>query len=369
MCFKTTNTHKNYLLKISIMLNTAKYIFIIFAAATILQACSKNKSEPPTESAAPTEKVISVKTAEVTTTKQAMPIVSTGTLVPKDEIQLSFKIGGVIANILVKEGQFVKKGQLIATLEQGEINAQVAQAQSALTKAERDLQRAKNLYADTVGTLEIVQNAQTGKEVAASNLSIAQFNQRYANIYAPTNGTVLVRRAEPQEITGPGNPVVIMTPSNKSKVMRVGVADKDLVKIRLGDRAKITFDAYPNEVFTARVSELPQLPDQQTGTFPIELTVNARGKMLRNGFIGKIEITPSSSVSYYKIPIEALVEVTSSTAYIFVPDGKTAKRIEVKPQEIGQDYFIISKSGEQLVEVITEGAPYLANGATINIQN
>jgi hypothetical protein len=41
----------------------------------------------------------------------------------------------------------------------------------------------------------------------------------------------------------------------------------------------------------------------------------------------------------------------------------------VQPQEIGQDHFIISKSGEQLVEVITEGAPYLANGSKINIQN
>jgi RND family efflux transporter MFP subunit len=349
--------------------NTTKYILIAFIAATIFQACSEAKSETPTESAAPTEKVTTVKTAEVTTTKQAMPIVSTGMLVPKDEIKLSFKIGGVIADILVEEGQFVKKGQLIAKLEQEEINAQVAQAQSALTKAERDLARAKNLYADTVGTLELVQNAETGKEVAASNLSIAQFNQRYANIYAPTSGTILVKRAEPQEITGPGNPIVVMTPSNKSKVMRVGVADKDLVKIKLGDRAKITFDAYPNQVFTARVSELPQLPDEQTGTFPIELTVNSKGKMLRNGFIGKIELNPSTSVAYYKIPIEALVEVTSSTAYIYIPDGNQAKRIEVQPQEIGQDHFIISKSGEQLVEVITEGAPYLANGSKINIQN
>ena len=338
----------------------------------LIQACTEAKTEDLKEVNATTvEKTVNVAVEKVTTTRQAMPIVSTGALVPKDQVRLSFKIGGIITDILVDEGQYVKEGQLIAKLDREEIDAQINKAKIALGKAERDLQRANDLYTDTVGTLEIVENATTGRDIAAANLKIAQFNQDYVNLYAPTSGKILMRLAEPLEVTGPGNPIVVLTPSGKSQVMRVGLADKDVVKVRLGNKAKVTFDAYPGEVFNATITEIPELPDQQTGAFPVEFTVQSRGKILKNGFIGRIEIIPAASLAFYKIPIEALVEVTSSSAYVYVPnEGKEkARRVAVVPQEIGNDYFTVVKS-EALVldEVITEGANYLSDGMKIVVK-
>ena len=347
------------------------YSLLLLGTATFFNACTKAKSETPSETAAPTpEKIINVKVEPIFTTSKVMPITSTGILTPKDQIRLSFKIGGVISEIYVQEGQTVKKGQLIAKLNQAEINAHIGKAELALQKAERDLKRAQDMYADTVGTLEIVENATTGRDIAVSNLSIAKFNQDYVNLYAPANGKILMRLAEPLEVTGPGNPIVVLTPTGKAQVMKVGLADKDVVKVKVGNRAIVTFDAYPGETFNARISEIAELPDQQTGSFPVEFTIQSKGKILRNGFIGKIEIAPSSALTFYKIPIEALAEMTSETAYIYVPDhkNKTARRIAVIPQEIGTDYFTIIKNNQLVLEeVITDGSAYLSDGAGINL--
>ncbi len=87
-------------------------------------------------------------------------------------MKLSFKIGGIIKNIFVDEGQRVYKAQKLTELDLSEIKAQVNQAQSAFEKAKRDLERMKRLYADNVVTLEQLQNAETGFEIVKSNLKI-----------------------------------------------------------------------------------------------------------------------------------------------------------------------------------------------------
>lgn len=115
----------------------------------------------------------------------------TGYLSTQDEMRLSFKTGGVIDRILVSEGDKVKRGQLLATTKSTEISAQVQQVQLGVQKAERDYQRVLNLYNDSVATLEQLQNAKTGLEIARQNLSQASFNQQYSKIYATQDGFVI----------------------------------------------------------------------------------------------------------------------------------------------------------------------------------
>ncbi len=86
------------------------------------------------------EVIIAIKTEPVTEAVRSEPIYVSGTVASSDEAKLSFKIGGIVQRILVEEGQSVRKGQLLASLDQTEISAQVNQAQYATEKAERDQQ-------------------------------------------------------------------------------------------------------------------------------------------------------------------------------------------------------------------------------------
>ena len=131
--------------------------FLLFAAtAVVLTACNGDS-----QAASTIDDAIAVKLQPVTTTQYAPVLKYSGSMASTAEARLSFKIGGIISKIYVKEGDHVVKGQLLATLDLTEINAQVQQATQNAEKAQRDVTRARNLYNDTVATLEQLQNATT----------------------------------------------------------------------------------------------------------------------------------------------------------------------------------------------------------------
>lgn len=318
-----------------------------------------------------TKKSIPVKLANVSAMNQSLPIVTSGVLAAKAEMKLSFKIGGIIARLYAQEGSFVQRGQLLAKLEQTEIQAQVNKAKSALTKANRDLKRVANLYKDTVATLEQLQNVTTAKEVAESDSRIARFNQKYALIYAPVSGKITKKFAEVSELISPGNPVYMLASGEQAQVIRVGLTDKDVVKVKLGDKAKVWFDAYPNEEFEAVVSEIAGSADLRTTTFEVEVQLVNPKKPLKQGFVGRVNILPSQPAQGYKIPMGAVVEAGKKTAFIYVPDPAHTKAVKVPvvPTKIGKDFLLVNfpKGHNPAKEVITDGAAYLNDQAKIKV--
>jgi multidrug efflux pump subunit AcrA (membrane-fusion protein) len=127
---------------------------LVTAMAVVLTSCGGGS-----QAAQVTDDAIAVKVQPVTTTRYAPVLKYSGTMASTAEARLSFKIGGIVSKIYVKEGDHVVRGQLLATLDLTEINAQVQQASQGVDKVQRDVNRVKNLYNDTVATLEQVQNA------------------------------------------------------------------------------------------------------------------------------------------------------------------------------------------------------------------
>src|SRR5215218_3340520 len=120
------------------------YSFALAAAlAPALAACTRGAAAPAPPAAAP----VAVHAAPVTDTALARPVVAAGTVAPLDEVTLAFKVGGPIASLTVHEGDAVRAGQVLATLALDETDAALVQTSAAAEKAERDLGRARRLYA------------------------------------------------------------------------------------------------------------------------------------------------------------------------------------------------------------------------------
>lgn len=309
-----------------------------------------------------------VKTAQVAQARLSEPIRASGVVFGKEESRLSFKLSGIIDKIFVKEGERVMQGKLLATLKLSEINAQVSQAKNAMEKAERDLNRVKNLYDDKVATLEQLQDATTGYDVAKSALTIAQFNQQHASIYAPTSGVVLKKFAEENELIGAGAPVVQLSNASQGFVLKVGIADKDVVRLRVGDSARVSIDAFPSLSFSAVVSQIAGASSMQTGTFEVELKLAPTTASLMSGLIGKAELYPSAQESLSLVPIEALVEGDGAKAFVYTlsPDGAHAKKVAIQVAFIQPNGMVAVRSGLNAIQtVITGGASYLSDGSRI----
>ena len=325
--------------------------------------CNSNAEELPIEKKTP------VRTAEVTTARMSFPVHTSGMLASKAEAKLSFKIGGIIERIYVDEGATVRAGQLLATLNLAEINAQVNQARSAFQNAERDMERIDRLYADSVVTLEQKQDVETALEVARANLEIAEFNLDYSKIYAPTSGKTLKRFAETNELVNAGMPIFTFGSAGQDWIVRAGVTDRDIVQLQLNDTAYVFFDAYPGKRFAAHITEMAEAVDPRSGTFEVELTVQPAGKKLISGFIARVEIFPSQRNLFAIIPIDALVEGDGYKGFVYAPinNQKSVKKIPVTIAQILDEGIAVSEGLENIKTIITDGAPYLSDGDAVKI--
>jgi len=348
---------------------TDKCLFTILTTGMILLLLIPGCQEK--ETAKLPEQKIMVKTAAVIQQEFSFPIAASGVLTSPIEMKLSFKTGGIIDQILADEGQYFKMGQLLASLQQSEIEARVQQARSGYEKALRDFQRVSSLYQDSVATLEQKQDAETGLTVARSNLEIAEYNLIHSSITAPTNGRILKRLAERNELVDTGRPIFIFGSTEGAWRVRTGIPDRDIVKVNYGDSAKINFDAYPDQDFMAVVSEIAQTADPYSGTYEVELMLLPHDKKLIFGFVADIQIFPRVKESYYLIPMEALTEADGRRGTIFYIQSpeNIARRSWVDIYRILDGKVAISKGLENIPEVISEGSPYLKDGSPIEIKN
>jgi RND family efflux transporter MFP subunit len=336
-------------------------------AVAALSGCANGGAEEPASAA---DQRAVVRAAPVTDTVLARPIVATGTVAPADEAALGFKVGGVIERIAVDEGDAVRAGQTLASLDLREIDAALARARSGATKAERDLERARRLYADSVVALAEFQDSETSHEVAQADLEAAAVNRRYAVIVAPVNGVVLRRAAEPGENISAGATVLVVGSRGAAHghVLEIGLADRDAVSVRKGDPAVARFEALPGREFAGRVARIGAAADPVTGTYEVEIALDDAGT-LAAGLVGRVEVRPAHGAPATLVPIEAVLEAdgAEATVYALSADGSRAERRRVTVAFIEGDRVAVADGLEGASRVLTDGAAYLDDGAAVRV--
>ncbi len=304
------------------------------------------------------------------TSGPALPAISAnGIVANKDEIRLSFKVGGVIRNIDVQEGSTVEQGQTLAAIELTEVNAQVEQARQLATKAQRDLARGENLYADQVISLEQLQNLRTQAALAQAQRKSTEFNRGYSVITAPGAGVVLRKLAEERELVPAGQPVIILGGADKGFVVRSALSDREIVTVKLGDRGTVQLDAFPNQTFNAVLTEIASASDAATGLFDIELRFEQAPAGLVSGLVARIRLLPSAgdagTLTY--IPMASLVQGDGKRATVFVLENDVARKRDVQVAFIAADTVALISGVAPDTRVVTDGSLYLEDGERVRI--
>jgi len=312
---------------------------------------------------------VAVTVAQVKHEQRDQLIRNSGRISHKNEIRLSFKTSGLIEQIKVEEGDEVTAGQVLATLDLEEINAQQKRADSGYKKAAADLERFSKLYDEELVSLQVVQNAQSANDSAAAELQIANFNKKLSVIRAPAGGRILKRYVETSELIQSGQPVFLLASSKQGSVVRVGLIDQDIVKVAVGDPASISLDAYPGRNFTGTVSEVALSTDSNAGTFEVEILIDDQGFTLRSGLIARVEITPVSGDLQYFIPIESIFKADNGLATVFIldEDKNVVNEVSVEIVDFLQGEVAVRGSLKASDKIIKLGAPYLSDGNQVNV--
>ncbi len=343
----------------------------IFLSLGIVIVGLLNQACTPAESAQVTSKEagIPVRVIDIKTEIWNPPIHTSGRFASEDENLLAFKTGGIIDQIFVREGEAIKRGQVLATLNLTEISALTAQAEFGFEKAKRDHERAEKLFADSVVTLEQLQNSLTALDIARQLLQQANFNKSHSEIRATADGFVLQKMASSGQVVAGGMPVLLTSGgANTGWVLKTGLSDKAWAQIQVGDSAEITSAGIASGPLKSRVVRKSKSAQTMSGSFIVELAVSDPGQNIASGMFGKATIYPTSNVQSWSIPYSALLDANAGKGYVFVTSNDTAaEKTEVEIGEISNDHVQILRGLETHSRLIVSGSPYLTDGSAITI--
>ncbi|MCU0330196.1 MAG: efflux RND transporter periplasmic adaptor subunit [Candidatus Kapabacteria bacterium] len=352
-------------------MKTIRFTAPLLAAASMLlvQACSSDSQSATSQ---PADNRVPVHVTVLTPSHSTNEATASGVVFNDAEQHLGFKVGGIVRTVTVREGDRVRAGQLLASLASTEIDAMVDQAREGYNKAERDVRRVEALFADSVATLEQLQNVRTARSVAKNQLDIAEYNKQHSEIRATTHGIVLRRTMEPGEVAAPGAPVLVIAGNNASTwLVRVGVADNVWSRLRVGSTARVNFQALGSQTFPGRIRSVGAASDRATGLYPIDITLDAPPATIATGLFAtatlQLNRQPESSTTTI-VPMNAILEGNGDIASVFVVSAGKAKKVSVSiaavlPQGVQLAAPLPSDS------LITGGSAYVVDGSPVAISS
>ena len=315
---------------------------------------------------------IPVLVSTVTKAPGAEDVSAYGIIRSDKEAGLSFKIAGLIKSLDADTGDHVKKGQVLARLDQREIDAQSARAQANAAKARRDLARIEPLLKNGFISQQRIDDARSAAAVANADLRQIEFNRSLATITAPSDGVVLSRHADLNEIVAAGAPVLTVSQGATGFIFKAALSDSAVAKLKIGDAAQVWLDAFKDQPVKGHVRRLSAMSDAQTGTFGIEIMLDETPAGVESGFIGKARIAPSGTTTdttTLAIPASAILEGHGATAIVYVVDEKTmtAHLTRVTLNGLQDDQVLVTKGLKAGDKVVSAGAPYLRDGVGVDI--
>ncbi len=309
------------------MLHRPALLLVLMAIS--LTACGSDKAPAPASEAPPRVSVAKVG-------QQALPplIEAAGTAALRKEIPLGFTSPGRIARILVQEGDFVRRGQVLATLDTTSVGAALAGASAEQVRARAELERFRTLFAQGWVTKGRLEAAEAASRSADATVTARRFTLETARVIAPASGIILARGAEPGQNADLGTPVVTLGDSSSGYVLRALLADRDAVRLRPGIGAEVSFEALPGTVLAGRVIEVGGKSDRASGAFMAEIALPTDSR-LRSGLVGKARIAApfAGGSSLIVIPPTALFAVRAEEGFVYVV-GKDRK-VRVRKVALG----------------------------------
>jgi RND family efflux transporter MFP subunit len=340
---------------------------IAFAAmlllAPLLHGCGEKEAGKTTAA----DEVFPVQTITVQPSNMVQTLNAVGTVRYRRETPLGFTTPGKVATVRFEEGDFVKRGALLAALDTTTVGADLNVAEAERARAQAEFERIKSLYADGWITKSRYEAAEAAAKAASARVAQAGFARGTAQLYAPSSGVILARNVEPGQVVAAGMAVLMLGQADQGFVFRVPVVDRDAAKLRIGMAAEISLDALERGPITATISEIEGQANAATGAFIVQFALPAQAK-IRAGQIGSASIKlPAASDGALQIPASALFGVRTGEGLVYIVDAKTS-RVETRNvmiERVTDDFVVVRGGLVQGDRIVVSGTEKLRTGAKV----
>lgn len=337
-------------------------------------------------------RVQQVQTGLITSGKISEKVSLTGSLRPKQQVDVTSRIAGRITQINVDIGQTVGRGTLIATIEDDEIrqqierakasiavaDASVAQREAELNNAKVELERRKQLVKDGVLSQQELDALEMRYRVAASQLELARAQRRQSDaelrelnirqsqtrVYSPIAGVVARRLLDLGAMAGANTPIVNIV-SVSPMVILANASEQDISRIKRGVQVNVTIDSLPGQKFTGRVMRISPLLDPQTRNGQVEIEIPNANGVLKGEMFARVELNLGSERETLLLPRDALV-YRGEKPGVYTIEADKAKFLEVETGMAQADKVEILSGLKLGDKVITQGVNLVKEGDRVS---
>jgi len=312
------------------------------------------------------QRIKTVGLTEVTTAPFKHYIDLQGKVDAQDNVPVTSRMPGVLTRILVKNGDNVRKGQLLAQLDNDVMEKSMAELELQLRTAEDIYNRQKGLWDQKIGTeLQYIQ-AKSQKEAAEQRIATTRQQMSQSRIYAPISGTVDVVILKIGQAISPGMPLCNILNLSKLKVQGE-VTEAYVSKVRQGDQVVVSFPDLNKEI-TTRVSYVSKSISPTTRTFSVECTLPANSEYRAN-MVAIMKIVDYQNLNAISVPVN-LIQTAEDGEFVMLAakTGEKTATAQKMPVKTGSNYNgnVEIKSGLKKGDlIISTGYQEVNSGETV----
>ncbi|MCK8494247.1 efflux RND transporter periplasmic adaptor subunit [Spirosoma sp. RP8] len=336
---------------------------LIFSLTACQSASDKQQhaSSAAPEAPAPIPVVVS----PIKNTQEGGQLVLSGSAESETTVNLGFMVGGKLNRVPIQEGQTVRAGQLIASIEPTDYQLGVAIANANVARVQDEYNRLTILKERGSVTPSDYEKVVTGLDEVKARQQLAQKNLKETKLYAPISGIVARKGANPGEIIPQGQPLFQIADIQPIKV-RVAVPESEVGQLRLGQLAQVTIPAL-NQTYKGKISLIGAVADPSSRTYSVKIDLPNPRLQIRPGMIADARLTSSHTTKALTLAGNAVLRDDDQSTYVFVadPQKKQAFKRKVTVGKVFASDVEITSGLSANDLIVTGGQQKLQNGSSI----
>lgn len=330
---------------------------------TVMLSSCGNKQPEQQQS----KSLVRVSTQEVQQINRIQSLSYTGSIEPDNTSRIGFAVAGVINQVVAKEGQFVRQGQLLASIDATEYENALIIAKAGLEQAEDMYQRLNDLYQkgslpakDFIDIKTKVAQAQANKNINTKHIADSK-------LYAPISGIITEKLVEKGSMAAPGVPAFSIIKTDKVYA-KITVPEAEIGNFKQGMVASIHIPTL-GESLKGTVAIINPQADAISKTYIVKIQLNNTQNRILPGMNTTVDIQPNRVVPALTIPANAVVRDADDITYVYVMNGD--KKVQRKRVTVGSligTKEVIVKEGLNLNErIVVEGQSKLHDGSEVQL--
>ena len=318
------------------------------------------------------EKAKLVETNQVETSDFVRYIDIQGSVKADDPVNAVSDMGGRITDLKVKEGEYVKKGTIIAQIDVETIEKQISELETSLELAQDMYNRQERLWAQKIGSEVQYLQAKNNVERLEKSMETLKLQESKAFVYAPISGAVDLVMMKQGEVAAPGLPIVQILNTSKLKVTTY-LPETYLKMVKQGMKVDLEFPSI-EYITTGTISQLGRKIDPTNRTLELDITPRKSSSLLRPNLLAEIKIKEYQSKDVVTMPLEYILQEVDGTEFVYIAQQDTegtlrAKKRYVTIGEAADGKVVITEGLTEGEVVIFKGSRNVSDGELLEISN